>query len=290
MKFLALLLFSFVSANLYAQDIKSNYKIYDVKKQKLIAVDDIIADMDKADVLFFGEEHNDSIGHYLEVEIFKKLSEKYPQKTALTLEMFHTDIQPVVDEYLAGLISEKNFIKEGRAWPNYKDYRPLVEYAKEHKIDVIGANAATRYSNAVTKNGLEALKNFPKTALSFLPPLPIDTATGRYNEKFTDLLGGHSMGAMKVYQTQNFWDATMAWSINKFSKLHKGFKILQLNGRFHSDEKLGTLAKLQKYSPKLQILNISSFSDENFDNPEWDKFKNLGDYIIITNPKIKRSF
>lgn len=290
MKFLLSLIALFFSAGLSAQNITMNYKIYDIKKQKVISVDDIITGMSKADILFFGEEHNDSIGHYLEAEIFKKLSEKFPQKTALTLEMFHTDIQPVVDEYLAGLISEKNFIKEGRAWPNYKDYRPLVEYAKAHHINVIGANAATRYSNAVTRDGLEALKSFPKNSSAFLPPLPIDTATGRYNEKFTDLLGGHSMGSMKVYQTQNFWDATMAWSIAKLAKANKGIKILQINGRFHSDEKLGTLAQLQKYAPKLQILNISSFSDESFENPDWDKFKNLGDYIIITNPKIKRSF
>ncbi|WP_316737646.1 ChaN family lipoprotein [Pedobacter aquatilis] len=274
----------------YSQQIESNYKIYDVKKQKIISVDDIISDMDKADVLFFGEEHNDSIGHYLEATIFKKLSEKYPKKSALSLEMFHTDVQPIVNEYLADLITEKNFIKEGRAWNNYKDYKPLIEYAKINKIDVVAGNAATRYSNAVTKGGLDVLKNFPKTSIDFLPPLPIDTATGRYNDKFTETLGGHSMGPMKIYQTQNLWDATMAWSISKYLKTHKGFKVLQLNGRFHSDEKLGTLAKLQAYTPKLQILNISAFSDESFDNPNWDKHKNLGDYIIITNPKVKRSY
>ncbi|MCZ4222280.1 ChaN family lipoprotein [Pedobacter rhodius] len=289
MKFSLFIIGLFIPAILLAQHNSNNYKIFDVKKHKTISLDEMITDMNKADVLFYGEDHNDSIGHYLEAEILKKLNEKYPKKTALSLEMFHTDTQPVVNEYLAGLISEKNFIKEGRAWPNYKDYRPLIEYAKENKIEVIGANAATRYSNAVTKDGLEALKSFPKTSLAFLPPLPIDTATGRYNEKFSETMGGH-MGAMKIYQTQNLWDATMAWSIAKFVKEHSGFKVFQLNGRFHSDEKLGTLAKLQKYAPKLQILNISSFSDESFDNPDWEKFKNLGDYIIITNPKIKRSF
>jgi len=290
MKYSLLIIALITTTTLFAQNNGDNYKIYDVKKQKLIVLDDIIADMDKADVLFYGEDHNDSIGHYLEAEIFKKLNEKYPKKTALTLEMFHTDVQPVIDEYLSGLIAEKNFIKEGRAWPNYKDYRPLIEYAKENKIEVIGANAATRYSNAVTKDGLDILKKFPKNTALFLPPLPIDTAKGRYNEKFAETMGGHSMGPMKIYQTQNLWDATMAWFIAKFIKQHKGTKVLQLNGRFHSDEKLGTVAKLRKYEPNLQILNISSFSDASFNNPNWEKFKNLGDYIILTNPEIKRSF
>ena len=290
MKF-SLLMFVFaISTSLYAQEISNHYKIYDVKKQKSISMNDIVTDMDKADVLFFGEDHNDSIGHYLEAALFKRLHSKYPLKTALSLEMFHTDVQPEVDEYLAGLISEKNFVKEGRAWGNYKDYKPLMEYAKQNKLKVIAANAAARYSNAVTMGGLKVLENFPKTSFNFLPPLPIDTAQGRYYEKFTETLGGHSMGSMKIYQTQNLWDATMAWSINKFLKANRGFKVFQLNGRFHSDEKLGTLAKLVQSNPKLKIVNISSFSDESFANPNWEKFKNLGDYIIITDPSVKRSY
>ncbi|WP_197413245.1 ChaN family lipoprotein [Pedobacter sp. Leaf176] len=278
------------STALFAQNNNNDYKIYDVKRQKIISVDHIISDMDKSDILFYGENHNDSIAHYLEAELFRKLNEKYPRRTALSLEMFHTDVQPIVDEYLADLISEKNFIKEGRAWPNYNDYRPLMEYAKQNKIVVIGSNAATRYSNAVTKAGLGILEAFPKTSLAFLPPLPIDTATGKYNERFLETMGGHGTGSMKIYQTQNLWDATMAWSIANFTKKNNNFKVLHLNGRFHSDEKLGTIAKLLRYEPKLNILNISSFSDESFDDPDWNKFENLADYIIITNPKAKRNF
>jgi len=288
-----IILFVFVlaiSTGLYAQGISSHYKIYDVKKQKPISIDDIVADMAHADVLFFGEDHNDSVGHYLEAELLKKLHLKYPLKMALSLEMFPTDVQLEVDEYLAGLISEKNFIKESRVWGNYKDYRPLIEYAKQNGLKVIAANAATRYSNAVTFGGLKVLEKFPKTAFNFLPPTPIDTVQGRYYEKFTATLGGHGMGTMKIYQTQNLWDATMAWSINNFIKANKGMKVLQLNGRFHSDEKLGTLARLKQLNPKLEILNISSFSDEGFTDPKWEKFGQLADYIIITDPTVKRSY
>ncbi len=273
-----------------AQDMSKHYKVYDVKKQKAVNLDDIINDLANANVLFFGEEHNDSIGHYLEATLFKKMAIAYPTKVALTLEMFHTDVQTIIDEYLVGLISEKNFIKEARAWNNYKDYKPMIEEAKQHKLHVIGANAAARYSNAVTRSGLEILNSFPIASKQLFAPLPIDTAIGRYQDKFTETLGGHSMGGMKVYQAQNFWDATMAWSIAKYAKQHKDKKIFQVNGRFHSDEKLGTLAKLKLYSPKLKILNISAFSADDFNNPDWNKYKNLGDYIIVTDPSIKRTF
>lgn len=273
-----------------AQEMTEHYKIYDVKKQKTISLEDIINDISTANVLFFGEEHNDSTGHYLEALIFKKMTLAYPQKVALTMEMFHTDVQPIINEYLAGNITEKNFIKEARAWNNYKDYKAMIEWAKSNQLSVIGANAAARYSNAVTRSGLDILKQFPKESKSFFAPLPIDTATGRYQDKFTETLGGHSMGGMKVYQTQNFWDATMAWSIAKFAKKNKDKKIFQVNGRFHSDEKLGTLAKLKSYAPRLKILNISCFSATDFENPNWENYKSLGDYIIVTDPKLKRTF
>ncbi len=273
-----------------AQDLSKHYKIYDVKRQKIITVDDIVKDLAAANVLFFGEEHNDSIGHYLEATLFNKIATAYPGKAALTMEMFHTDVQPIINEYLSGIISEKNFIKEARAWNNYKDYRPMIETAKLNKLDVIGGNGAARYSNAVTRGGLEVLNQLPESSKQFIAPLPIDTATGRYHDKFIETLGGHSMGGMKVYQTQNFWDATMSWSIAKYAKAHKDNKIFQVNGRFHSDEKLGTLAKLKKFAPKLKILNISSFSAEDFNNPDWKKYESLGDYIIVTDPTLKRTF
>lgn len=273
----------------FGQTPAQSYKIYDVKKQKGISLDDLVADVKNIDVLFFGEEHNDSIGHELEVELFSKIAKAYP-KTALTLEMFHTDTQPIINEYLSGLISEKNFIKEARAWNNYKDYKAMIEYAKANNLPVIGGNGAARYSNAVTKSGLSILSTFPAESKIFLPPLPIDTATGRYHDKFIETLGGHNMGGMKIYQTQNFWDASMSWSIARYLKSNKRSKVFQVNGRFHSDEHLGTFAKLKQQMPALKLANISCFSADDFNNPDWKKYSLFGDYIIVTDPAVKRSF
>jgi uncharacterized iron-regulated protein len=104
-------------------------------------------------------------------------------------------------------------------------------------------------------------------------------------------MGGHSaMAGMQMYQAQNLWDATMGWSIARFYKMHKGYKILQLNGGFHSEEKLGAAAQLKKYVPNVQILNIAAYSDEQFDNPDWSKFAKNGDYIILTDPKLAKTF
>ncbi|RWY53721.1 ChaN family lipoprotein [Mucilaginibacter gilvus] len=265
------------------------YKVYNTAKNTPATIDDVVNDMAKADVLFFGEEHNDSTGHYLEALIFKKLIEKYPAKMALSMEMFQTDCQTVLNEYLAGFIREKNLISEGRAWKNYKDYRAMVESAKDNHLPVIAANAPTRYTNMVTRVGLGDLQKLDATAKSWLPPLPIDTATGRYYEKFGEIMGGHA-GPMKIYQSQNLWDATMGYSIAKFYKANKGSKIFQVNGGFHSEEKLGTVAQLKKYAPNIKVINIQAYADDSFESPDWSKFSKFGDYIILTDPKLAKTF
>ncbi|HWZ14804.1 MAG TPA: ChaN family lipoprotein [Mucilaginibacter sp.] len=275
-----------------SQDAMSrHYKIYSTVKQKQVDLDDVVNDLNNADVLFFGEEHNDSTGHYLEYTLFKKLADKYPAKAALSMEMFETDCQNVLNEYLGGLIREKNFITDARAWHNYKDYRPLVELAKEQHLPVIAANAPARYTNMANRLGLPGLEQLNATGRSYLPPLPIDTATGVYYQKFVQIMGGHgAMPGMQMYQAQNLWDATMGWSVAQFYKTHKGYKILQLNGGFHSEEKLGAAGQLKKYAPNVRILNIAAYSDEGFDNPDWSKFSKNGDYIILTDPKLAKTF
>lgn len=277
----------------FSQDsLYSHYKIYSVAAQKVITIDDIVKDAANADVLFFGEEHNDSTGHYLEKVIFQKLSQKYPKKVALSMEMFETDCQNTLDEYLAGFIREKNFITEARAWKNYKDYRPLIEWAKTNHIPVIAANAPNRYVNMANRLGLIGLQQLNDISRSYLPPLPIDTATGQYYEKFWTVMGGHSasMNGMQIYQAQNLWDATMGWSIARFAKKHKHHKIFQVNGSFHSEGKLGAAAQLIKYAPRLKILNIATYCDENYDHPDWAKLAENGDYIIVTDPRLPKTF
>lgn len=267
----------------FSQD-SLHYKIYNTRTQKTATIANIINSLDKADVLFFGEEHNDSIGHKIEYLLLQKIAARYPAKTALSMEMFETDCQNVLNEYLQGLIREKNFTTDARAWPNYDDYRPLIEFAKDNKLPVVAANAPGRYTNMVNRLGLGSLNQLNSTGKTYLPPLPIDTATGAYYEKFKDIMGGHaSMPGMEMYQAQNLWDATMGWSIARFLKDHNGYKVLQLNGGFHSEEKLGAPAQLLHYDPKARIINIATYSGEDINNPDWSKYSKMGDFIILTD-------
>ncbi len=286
-----------------AQIIEANYRIYSVKLAKEVSINDIADDMKNNDVLFYGEEHNDSVTHYLENKIFETLFQKYSNTMTLSMEMFERDVQLIMNEYLTSDIRERNFKKDARVWSNYRDYRPMVEFCKTNKLDVICANAAGRYSNLAGRKGQNALMKLPLESKKFFAPLPYDTASGKYYAKLMDLSGhGTStdtakratpvtgMGNFSLITAQSLWDATMAYSISEYLKLHKTKKVFQVNGRFHSDERFAVVTQLKKYSPKTRVLVISSGSDETFPNIDWKKHQHLGDYIIITDPKVPTTY
>ncbi len=278
-----LLIIVILPAVSFAQVQHVDYKVYDTRQQKEIGIEDITAGLPAKSILLFGEEHNDSIGHLLELQIFENLRRQHGKKLVLSLEMFEADVQPVLNEYLQGIISEKNFRKEARSWNNYEDYRPLVESAKQNDIAVVAANAPARYVNLVTREGLPALAKISKQAKKFVAPLPVDTLTGQYLYRFNEIMGGHSMPGMHLYQSQNFWDATMAHFIRKGKKQHKPEVVLHLNGRFHSDYRSGLAERLLSKGEK--VTTISCFATDTLENPDWTQYINLGDFVIITRKK-----
>ncbi len=307
MNFLKALLFLLVivfSLQSYSQLTEKNYKIYSSKLGTEVSISKIVEEMKGYDVLFFGEEHNDSVTHYLEAKMLELLSQQFAGNVALSLEMFERDVQTVMNEYLKGGIREKNFLKDARVWSNYKDYKPMVEFAKANNIDIICANSPSRYTNLAARKGQQALMELSEESKKNFAPLPYDTATGNYYDKLQQMSGhgnattdtskkmpaSMSMGSFNLIVSQSLWDATMAWSISQYLKKQKGKKLLQVNGRFHSDEGFAIVTQLKKYSPKLKALVISSGTDDAFPIIDWSKHKHFGDYIIITDPNVPKSF
>ncbi len=181
----------------------------------------------------------------------------------------------------------------------------MVEFAKANQLQVICANAPTRYTNLAGRKGQAALMDLTREAKKAIAPLPYEKASGKYFDKlmsFTEHTttaatdtNKPKMPAMAIAQfdlitAQSLWDATMAYSIAQFLKKNKAKKVMQVNGKFHSDEGYAIVTQLKKYRPKAKSLIISSATDDDFPKINWDSYKNNGDYIIITDPAIGRSF
>lgn len=270
------------------QTSDSVYRVFDGRGNPS-SIDQIIGEIEKTDVVFLGEFHDDSVGHALQLEIFQKALEKYgaQRKTALSLEMFERDVQIVLDEYLKDLITEKKFLDDSRPWGNYQtDYRPLVELAKQKNLEVIAANAPRRYVNMVSRLGRDSLAKISPEARKWLAPLPFGQSSKAYADKFNALMGGH--GSSNILDSQTLWDATMADSVAGFLKRTKHPLVIHLNGSFHTESRLGTVEQLQKYRPETRILVVTIRYEDDFRSFD-QKFNGLGDFVILTDAKQPRS-
>jgi uncharacterized iron-regulated protein len=177
----------------------------------------------------------------------------------------------------------------------------MVEFCKINKLEVVCANAAGRYSNLAGRKGQKALMDLPLESKKYFAPLPYDTASGKYYEKLVGLFDNGKEKKKKqntntnyepfsLVMAQSLWDATMAFSIADYLEKHFTKKVFQVNGRFHSDEGFAVVTQLKKYNPNIKPLVISSGSDKSFPNIDWKKFENQGDYIIITDPNVPKTY
>lgn len=277
----------------FAQPPEGKFSVFTGKGQ-VSSIDEIMKSLANADVVFLGEFHDDSIAHAVQLEIFKRAIEQYGAKRTVTLslEMFERDVQTVLNEYLTGQIPENHFLLSSRPWPRYKDdYRPLVELAKEKKLQVIAANAPRRYVNMVSRNGRRAVNSLSPLAKSWLAPLPYAEASEAYSKKFKALMGSSAeatMGIDKILSSQSLWDATMAHSVAESLKKNKGSLVVHLNGGFHTEMRLGTVEHFLKYRRNGKAVVVTMRYEDDFRKFDAAKHTDVGDFVILTERQAKK--
>lgn len=243
-----------------AQDLKA-YQIYN-EKGKQVDFTQMTKQLADYDVVLFGEYHNSSINHWLELKLAESLYDLKGNQLILGAEMLERDNQQVIDEYLQGAIDAKGLEKEARLWKNFKtDYKPLVDFAKEKGLRFVATNIPRRYAKMVAKSGMDTLDSLPKADLAWVAKLPIkvDLDTPGYRE-MKDIMAKHATEdkLMNFIAAQAVKDATMAESILKNRK--RGQLFLHFNGNYHSKEHGGIYWYLKKRKAWLSGLKVAVIS------------------------------
>ncbi len=135
------------------------HRVYDSHRQEFSDFEALAAEASRSDIVFLGEQHDDAGTHRMELALMQAIARRRGN-VVLTLEMFERDVQPILDQYLAGTISEETFLKNARPWPAYvTDYRPLIEFAKAHGWKVVAGNVPRPMVGmaGVAGKGLEAI-------------------------------------------------------------------------------------------------------------------------------------
>ena len=248
-------------------------------------IDDVVAAMADHDAVFVGEEHNDPITHRVQALLFERafLDHASTRPVILSLEMFERDVQYIVDEYLDDLITESHFLSSARPWDNYDpDYRPMVEFAKAHELEVVAANAPRRYVNRASRLGRDSLSALGPEATRHLPPLPYPEASPDYRAEWDALMGeaaAHMRGSPLDGQT--LWDASMGHAVASALDRVPSALVLHMAGGFHVENATGTPEAVQHYRPGTRSLVVAARPAP--DPTVWAAdLQGLGDFVVIT--------
>ncbi|MEE4256344.1 MAG: ChaN family lipoprotein [Bacteroidales bacterium] len=275
---LPLLLAAFIMLAMKAD--KKAYQLYTVNG-KSTTYAKMLKKALEADVILFGELHNNPVCHWLQYELTSDLFEEKKDDLVLGAEMFERDGQLILDEYVSGKISTRSFETQARLWPNYEtDYKPLVEFAKAKGLPFIATNIPRRYASIVFKGGFEALDSLGQHAKMFFPPLPV-----AYDPELPGYLAMLDMGGgMGGHASENFpkaqaiKDATMAYFITQ--NLPDGKLFIHYHGTYHSNNFEGIMWYLNEYQPGLNIMTIASVEQDDINELE-EENEALADFILV---------
>lgn len=269
---------------------KPSYRIFSGEGQA-IAYDSMIAELATAQVVLFGEIHNNALVHWLELQVAQDLYE-VDSTLVLGLEMLEADDQLILDEYLEGTIEERHFTQEAKLWDNYAtDYQPLVAFAKNHKIPVVATNVPRRYASLVSRQGLDQLDSLSPAAKQWIAPLPVevDLNLPSYQSMLTMMEGTAAHGnhqGESIVQAQALKDATMAYFIHEYLP-GKGL-FLHVNGSYHSDHFEGIYWYLKQQS-EVTIKTVSCIEQPNLDSLATAD-KKLADFVIVTPDDMTKTY
>ncbi len=282
MKKITFSIFLFATIISVAQDKKA-YQIFD-KKGKKSSYEKVLKAAEKSDVVLFGEYHDNSVVHWLQLEFTKDLAQK--KDLVLGAEMLEADNQKQLDQYLNGEINQKQLDSSARLWKNYKtDYKPLVDFAKEKKFSFIATNVPRRYASLVFKKDLVALDSLSAQEKSWIAPLPIEFDINLPGYKsMMGMQGGHE--GDKMPKAQAIKDATMAYFINKNRKENSIF--VHYNGTYHSDNYEGINWYLKKLDADIKIVTIAMVEQKDITKLEAEHY-NKADFVLVIDEDVTKT-
>ena len=187
-------------------------------------------------IVYVGEEHDKFSHHQVQLEVLRGLYQQTP-KLAVGMEMFQRPFQKALDDYIAGAIDERTFLRRSeyfKRWNiDYNLYQPILNFAREHRLPVIALNARSEIVDKVAKGGLDSLSKEEKQEI----PQELDFSDQEYRARLKEVFAAHGELQEKnfefFYQAQILWDETMAESMDRFLKKNPDFRAVVLVGAGH---------------------------------------------------------
>ena len=202
---------------------------------------EILQQLLKARIVYLGETHDSIQDHQAQLAIIQEM-QRQNRKIAIALEMFQRPFQSVLDQYLAGKLTEEQLIEQteyNQRWRfPWEYYAPIMRFAKENKLPLLALNTPTEVTRKVATKGLKSLTTEEK---KHIPPVSeIRTDNAAYRQMLLEVYQQHQKAAQgnstafeRFLQAQVLWDETMAEKIAEFVKANPDYQVVVLAGKGH---------------------------------------------------------
>jgi uncharacterized iron-regulated protein len=208
-----------ISMSFVAGSAHETFRLYDFNRGMELPLAEAVADLKKSRIVLVGEHHNKVQHHRAQLAVIRALKEAGIE-VAIGLEMFRHESQPALDRWISGKIDPESFEKiyyDNWNFP-WQAYSMIFEYAREHKIPMIGLNVPREITRKVSRNGFKSLTEEQKRQLAEVSCV-VDQ---QYMNYIRQAFGGHGHGQLNfIYfcEAQMVWDTAFAvYSLNYLEK------------------------------------------------------------------------
>jgi len=200
------------------------------------ALSKVIEGVSEKKIVYAGEFHEVFAHHAVQLDIIRGLY-RNNKKIAIGMEMFQKPFQKTLDDYIAERINEKEFLKRSeyfKRWSfDYNLYKPILDFARLNKIQVVGLNMEQEIIDKVSENGMDSLTDEEMKAV----PSEMDYSDEKYRERINEVFRMHKDWEKKkfdyFFQSQILWDETMSQSIDAFLRKNPDYQIVVIAGQGH---------------------------------------------------------
>ncbi len=224
-----------------------------VDTRTLLDVPRLVERLAKKRVVYVGETHDRYAHHLVQLEIIRGLHEA-GVPLAIALEFFQQPYQHVLDDWVAGRITEAEMLRGTEYFTrwrfDYRLYRPILRYAREQRIPLVALNVPREVTQAVSRKGFAGLEGAQRRWI----PTQVDTSDAAYRERLEAIFARHPEQTRKrafehFYEAQLLWDEGMAQRLAAYLEAHPRRQVVVLTGSGHVAFRHGIPDRLQRRIP-----------------------------------------